>query len=251
MPRWTPQRPCGWGGSALWVLGGAEPHLASLGHIQAERQDRHHVRHPLRSARRGVSSHAWGLPVTWEGHSPWTRTQSHWARGPTSTRGSLWTAPLKTSNATLREYSSLRPTHSRAGPPSLHLPHTPGPALLPLGAPHTARLRPVPAARCPPMAPRLRAYVGRPQLRPGPDPAFHQAAPAGPGASTSSHFLATPPGDPAPGGRSVRPGPGWGHCTQRAWPPATAGTPTLIFCSFGSESLQTRCELDLNWDENK
>lgn len=119
----------------------------------------------------GCPSHAWGLPVTWEGHSPWTRTQSHWARGPTSTRGSLWTPPLKTSNATLREHSSLRPTHSRAGPPSLHLPHSRACTAAPGRPAHCPAQA---CARCPlpargPKAPSIRGEAPAPAW-PGPCP---------------------------------------------------------------------------------
>lgn len=67
---------------------------------------------------------------TWEEGSPWTRTQSPWARGSLSTLDNLCPFPLKPPIKLQREHSSLKqtnkfdgpsllpPTHSRASAPA-------------------------------------------------------------------------------------------------------------------------------------
>lgn len=141
---------------------GPNPTCPARGHIQAERWgQRHHARDPLRSGRGGCPSHAWGLPVTWEGHSPWTRTQ------PLGERlyehfGQPVAAP--TPKPAIKLEGTFQPqTHSQLGWASLTVPplHSRALHLLPLGTLHTAHLRLVPTARL-----WLRAHVGSPHSSP-------------------------------------------------------------------------------------
>lgn len=137
-----------------WV--GLNPTCPACGHWGL----RHHTRDPLGPARGGVFSRAWascdvGRP------QPRIRAQGRWARGSTSTLGSLWTPlPPKPAIKLQRKHSSLRLTHSWDGPPSPHLPYSPGPA--PAAPGHPADCPAQACAHCLLVAPRLRAHVASP-----------------------------------------------------------------------------------------
>lgn len=260
-PTAPPTWPCSWRGSALWVLSGAEPRLPSpvctTGRGHSPRRS-----NPFQSGTGGweVSMAMSGAAWDWAGGLPWTRTQ-HPGRVAAGALLTTRAPPPKTSSKTSK--GTLQPQTNqqllRALPHPLPAP-APVPSTtsaplpwVPRQSPQRGPVRPPPRPHTCSLSgvcPRSQSTVWGPHSGPARPPAPTKQDPRLPGWPPSGLHLTTDSallGTPCPQQEVSRTRPGKGrHGIQMTCP-----QPSLIFCSFGSESFQTMYETDLNPNESK